>query len=295
MTDKAIQLLNNSQVVAIPTETVYGLAAKIDDEKALNQVFQIKERPFFDPLIVHTSSVEMTLPLVKDFNDIAKKLAQDFWPGPLTMVMDKSDQVNSIITAGLDRVGIRIPNHSLTIDLIKKLNCPLAAPSANKFKKTSPTKVAHVKDEFNDKVYVLDGGDCEVGIESTVVGIFESEVHIYRPGMITIEDLKKSLENRVAVKYHQSPVAPGQLEHHYMPKSPLTICDETFDYKKEDYSIWKLPNDPILVARDLYTKLRELDDNRPILFILNQSFKKEPKWDGILNRLKKAKTKDYFF
>lgn len=293
--EKAKNILLNEDVVAIPTETVYGLAGRIDSDKAINQIFKIKDRPFFDPLIVHVSSVEMAIPLVKEFNSIAKTLSNAFWPGPLALILEKSNLISDTITSGLDRVAIRMPNHRTTLDLIEELGSPLAAPSANKFKKTSPTSKEHVFDEFGEEVFILDGGESNIGIESTVVGIFDNKIEIYRPGMITKEEIQKVLPN-IEVNYKESPVAPGQLKHHYMPNLPLTICDENFQFNPKEYSVWTLEDDPIKVARELYSKLRELDKkNKEILFILKQKYKDSSKWEGILNRLNKAKTKDYYF
>ena len=293
--NKAIDILNNEDVVAIPTETVYGLAGKIDSKKAINKIFQIKERPFFDPLIVHVSSIDMAKKLTLDFPPIASELAKKFWPGPLTIILDKNDKVSDLITSGLPRVGIRMPDNSLTLKLIEEINTPLAAPSANKFKKTSPTSKEHVNDEFGDEVYVLDDGESQVGIESTVIGVFNDHIEIYRPGMISKEDIQKLLPN-INVEYKESPVAPGQLNHHYMPTKALTIADESFEITDE-YAVWKLENNPELAARNLYSKLRQLDksDKEKILFILNKKFKNDDKWLGILNRLKKAKTEDLYF
>lgn len=298
MTDiqKAKDILNSGDVVAIPTETVYGLAGRIDNSDAINKIFCVKERPFFDPLIVHVSSIEMAIPLVKDFTDTAKILAQAFWPGPLTIILEKSNKISDLITAGLDRVAIRMPNHPIALQLIQDINSPLAAPSANKFKKTSPTTKSHVLDEFKDDVFVLDGGESTIGIESTVVGVYEDRVLIYRPGMITKAQIEAVLTSNIKVSYEQSPVAPGQLKHHYMPNKELTVADESFKITS-DYAVWTLENNPTLVARELYSKLRELDksSSSKILFILKEEFKKDERWDGILNRIYKAKTHDYYF
>jgi L-threonylcarbamoyladenylate synthase len=298
MTDiqKAKDILNSGEVVAIPTETVYGLAGRIDNLDAINKIFKVKDRPFFDPLIVHVSSIDMAIPLVKDFNHTAQLLAKAFWPGPLAIILEKSEKVSDLITSGLDRVAIRMPNHPIALELIKEVNCPLAAPSANKFKKTSPTSKAHVIDEFNDEVFVLDGGDATIGIESTVVGIFEEKVLIYRPGMITKADIEAVLPEPIKVSYEQSPVAPGQLKHHYMPNKELTVATESFEVTN-DYAVWALEDNPTVVARELYSKLRELDKSSrsKILFILKEEFKKSEKWDGILNRIKKAKTHNFYF
>jgi len=293
--DQALEILRSEDIVAIPTETVYGMGANINSEKALKKVFQVKERPFFDPLIIHVDSIEMAKNYTSNWNPIAQKLADEFWPGPLTLVLDKSKNVNSIITAGLDKVGIRMPSHPLCLELITKLNSPIAAPSANKFKKTSPTSAHHIETEFKSIVSILDGGRTEFGIESTVVGIFDDSVEIYRPGVITKDELQSVL--RVEVKHTESPVAPGQLKHHYMPNIPITITfdDKHPDELKEDYKnhdIWKLQDDPVLVARELYQRFRDAQENgfEGLLMLINNQFQTDEKWKGVLNRINKAKT-----
>jgi L-threonylcarbamoyladenylate synthase len=185
----AAMALKNGEIVAIPTETVYGLAACITNPVAIENIFKTKERPFFDPLIVHVSSIAMAWALTTDWNKVAECLAQTYWPGPLTIVLEKSDAINPMITAGLTQVGIRQPLHTKTQELIE-LTGPLAAPSANKFKKTSPTTTEHVLEQFPN-ILILEGGDCTIGIESTVIGIDKNSVHIYRPGMITKSDIEK--------------------------------------------------------------------------------------------------------
>jgi len=295
---KALDILKNEGVIAIPTETVYGLAGMISSEKAINKIFKVKERPFFDPLIVHISSLEMAKVQASNWTPLMDKLAKSFWPGPMTMVVDKSKSINPLITSGLDKVGIRMPNHPLTLELISTLNTPLAAPSANKFTKTSPTKPLHVNDEFGDSVFVLDGGDCQIGIESTVLGVFEDRIEIYRPGMLTKEQIQDELKenfNHILVEYKESPVAPGQLKHHYMPKKPVTI---TTKLNKDNLnSTWIVPDSPELAARQLYAKLRELDQvqSATITIVLEDKFKNDERFKGILNRLEKAKTIDEYF
>lgn len=296
-------LLLSHEVVAIPTETVYGLAARIDSEAGLKKIFSTKERPFFDPLIVHVSSIEMAKTLTTHWNEMASQLAKAFWPGPLTIILPKSDIINPIITSGLEFVGIRMPRHKMTLELIEKLGTPLAAPSANKFKKTSPTKASHVYDEFRDEVAIIDGGDCQVGIESTVLQIFENEIVIYRPGDITAQMIEEVLKDpSIKIHYGKSPVAPGQLEEHYRPKAPVVLIDETTDLatlsmrlKEKEIPTtnalqWKLPDDASIVAREIYAKMREFSDQQAsvIIFEMDSRFYQDEKWFGIINRLTKA-------
>jgi L-threonylcarbamoyladenylate synthase len=294
---KAIDILKdpNGGVVGMPTETVYGLAGSINSQASIRKIFTVKERPFFDPLIVHVSSIEMAKPLTTNWSSAADLLARAFWPGPLTMVLPKSNIVSDLITSGLQSVGIRCPKHDKALELISKFGSGLAAPSANKFTKTSPTSKDHVELEFGDEVYTIDGGECEVGIESTVIGIFDNEIKIYRPGMLSKEDIQKVLPDNFKIDYCESPVAPGQLKHHYMPKKPVTL---RADIPKQDrISIWIVPSCVTQAARELYSMLRKLDQENTdeIHVVLDKEFKHLEQWKGILNRLNKAKTSDFYF
>jgi L-threonylcarbamoyladenylate synthase len=168
----AVEKLINGEVVGIPTETVYGLGAVISKSDAIKKIFTTKERPFFDPLIVHVSGVEQAKELSLDWSAAADILAQEFWPGPLTLVLPKKN-VSDLITSGLQTVGVRCPDHKIALEIIEKVGEPIAAPSANRFGKTSPTCKKHVLEEFNDAVFVVDGGDCSVGIESTIISVLE--------------------------------------------------------------------------------------------------------------------------
>lgn len=301
---KAVDLLKADDIVAIPTETVYGLAASIYSEPGLKKVFAIKERPFFDPLIVHVADQEMAKDLTLQWTEICAVLAEAFWPGPLTMVLKKNSKVSDLITAGLDSVGIRCPNHPVALEVIRKFDAPLAAPSANKFKRTSPTKKGHVLDEFGAELFVLEGGQSEVGIESTVAGIFEDRIEVYRPGMITTEQIEKALAAKglsLPVTLAESPVAPGQLKHHYMPSIPIVLCWgnqseklEQLGFHSKKSAEWELENNPEMVARKLYSFFRkaERDGKEFIQIIVNPDFRRQSEWSGILNRLEKAKTRE---
>ena len=296
MINEAKELIINEDVVAIPTETVYGLAGSIYSSKAIEKIFKIKERPFFDPLIVHVSDVQMAKPLTTNWSKTCDELAKVFWPGPLTLVLPKAESVSDMITSGLPSVGIRCPNHPVALDLIKSANTPLAAPSANKFTKTSPTSKEHVRSEFGDDVYILDGGQCEIGIESTVIGVFDNEIKIYRPGMISSCEIKEALtDQKIKVSYQESPVSPGALKHHYMPKKKVTLLKEASNLS--DISTWIVPTNPQIAARELYSKLRSMDeeDTKEIHIVLDEDFKSLESFKGILNRLDKAKTFDHYF
>lgn len=309
--DEALKRLLSGEVVAVPTETVYGLAGWIKSPQGLQKIFSVKERPFFDPLIVHVACTEQAQKLTPMWTRAHEVLAQKFWPGPLTLIAKKSPEIDPLITSGLDSVGLRCPDHPLTLALLQKIDGGLAAPSANKFGKTSPTSAQHVWEEFGDEVAVLDGGACEVGIESTVVGISEEKngfrIQIFRPGHITGATLSLALLESgldAQVEYAQSPVAPGQLKHHYMPKIPLIIVPENFNWdlgrEKIEEALgqkfinpvfWKQPENPSIASRELYQKMREFDQLGfdLILAAKNAAFDKES-WRGIWNRLEKAKS-----
>lgn len=222
---KAKELLQNGQLVAIPTETVYGLGANALNEKAVLQVYEVKQRPFFDPLIIHVSSLEKALNYAELNDERLNKLAQKYWPGPLTLLLPKKNNVPDLVTSGLSQVAIRVPQHELTLQLLDQLNFPVAAPSANPFGYVSPTEAEHVNKQLGNKIdYILDGGKCMVGIESTIVGIENGEVCIYRLGGLAVESIEKEI-GKVSLRINNSsdPKAPGQLKNHYAPNIPLYI------------------------------------------------------------------------
>ena len=188
---KAKDFLEKDELVAIPTETVYGLAANALNPIAVAKIFEAKERPTFDPLIVHTHSLQEVYKFVTNIHPALLKLAEAFWPGPLTLLLPKKEIIPSLVTSGLDRVGVRVPNHSLTLDLLSQLNFPLAAPSANPFGYISPTTAMHVEKQLGTKIpYILDGGSCEVGLESTIVGEENGEIIIYRLGGLSVDEIE---------------------------------------------------------------------------------------------------------
>ena len=231
---KAAAFLNNDELVSIPTETVYGLAANIFSETAINKIFEMKQRPLFNPLIVHTYSVEQLDKFVSYIPTKAKLLADAFWPGSLTMVLPKKSGVPDLVTAGKPTVGVRIPNHETTLELLQNLDFPLAAPSANPFGSISPTKASHVKNYFDGKLkMVLEGGSCQNGIESTIVGFENEEPVLYRLGSISIEEIE-SIVGSIKVKNNkeQAPDAPGMLSRHYAPETHTFLVDNVTEYVK---------------------------------------------------------------
>lgn len=223
--EHAIQLLKKGKLVAIPTETVYGLAGNGLDPVAVSEIFRVKNRPAFDPMILHTDLLEKLDDMILEIPPVLKKLAKVFWPGPLTLLLEKTDKIPDLVTSGLSKVAVRIPNHPLTLELLKRLDFPLAAPSANPFGYISPTTAQHVNDQLGDMIpYILDGGRCAVGVESTIIDFIDGEPTILRKGGIPLELIEKVLG--VAIKAQTSsskPSAPGMLQSHYAPKVPLVL------------------------------------------------------------------------
>ncbi len=225
---KASEILKHDELVAIPTETVYGLAGNGLSETAVKKIFELKQRPLFNPLILHTYSLEQIERFVSYIPEKAQKLAQTFWPGSLTLVLDKKDTVPDIITAGKDTVAVRIPDHPLTLELLKTLDFPLAAPSANPFGCISPTQAEHVTSYFPEGLQlVLDGGACKNGIESTIVGFEGDEPIIYRLGSIATEDIINTIGGVTVInKNEDNPEAPGMLSRHYAPETTTYLVDD---------------------------------------------------------------------
>jgi len=225
---RAVEILNNEDVVAIPTETVYGLAGNIYSEKAIRKIFEVKQRPLFNPLIVHIHSIEQINEVVSEFPDKAQKLAKAFWPGSLTLILPKKASVTDLISAGKDTVGVRIPNHPVALSLLQQLSFPLAAPSANPFNRISPTSSLHVENYFKQRIaMVLEGGECKNGIESTIIGFEKNEAVLYRLGSISIEEIEKIIGKiQVKNKNETSPNAPGMLARHYAPKTKMYLVDD---------------------------------------------------------------------
>lgn len=224
---QAASYLKQGQLVAIPTETVYGLAGNALDVKAVSSIFETKNRPSFDPLILHVASLEQVNSFVSSFPEKLKRLAEAFWPGPLTVLLPRNASVPDLVTSGLDRVAVRVPNHPLTLSLLAQLNFPLAAPSANPFGYISPTQAAHVDAQLGAQIpYILDGGACSVGLESTIVGMEGEQVVIYRLGGLDLSKIE-AVVGSVTVQAHSSsnPSAPGQLASHYAPRKPFLVGD----------------------------------------------------------------------
>jgi L-threonylcarbamoyladenylate synthase len=226
---KASQLLMAGELVAIPTETVYGLAGNALNPASIAKIFSVKNRPSFDPLIVHVESLTKASECVTEIPDVAKKLIDRFWPGPLTLLLKKSKKISDLVTSGMDTVGIRCPNHPMTLALLSQLDFPLAAPSANPFGYVSPTTPAHVNEQLGNKIhYILDGGSCEVGIESTVLGFEKGKPVIYRFGGLSQEKIEAVI-GKVGSKIQSTsnPKSPGQLISHYAPTKRVILGNLT--------------------------------------------------------------------
>ncbi|MDA9038378.1 L-threonylcarbamoyladenylate synthase, partial [Flavobacteriaceae bacterium] len=220
-----IETLKKDDVVAIPTETVYGLAGNAFKDSSVEKIFQLKERPAFNPLIVHIAKPELLDQVATSIPPNAQLLADAFWPGPLTLVLDKKDQILDRVTAGKSTVAVRVPNHPLTLKLLQELEFPLAAPSANPFGSISPTSAAHVDAYFNERLsLILDGGPCRNGLESTIIGFEDNRPLLYRHGALAINDIEKVVGKvEVNTKNDQSPKAPGMLSRHYAPKTSTIL------------------------------------------------------------------------
>lgn len=222
--EKAARYIQEGKLVAFPTETVYGLGANALNPIAVAKIFELKERPSFDPLIVHIADLDQMETLVSDKDERVYRLAEIFWPGPLTMILPKSSKVPDIVTSGLPTVGIRMPSSDIALELIRRSKCPIAAPSANKFGLISPTTAAHVKKQLPNVDYILDGGKTTVGIESTIIELTPAGFKILRNGVITTEELEK------IIPFDHSPVteilsAPGMMKSHYSPLKTLLIAN----------------------------------------------------------------------
>ena len=233
---KAIQILESGGLVAIPTETVYGLAANAFNTDAVARIFEVKNRPWFDPIIVHCSGLAETEQIVKEIPDLARSLAEKFWPGPLTMLLHKQDDIPDLVTAGRQKVAIRVPDHPITYTLLKSLDFPLVAPSANPFGYVSPTSAQHVNQQLGDHIdYILDGGECHVGIESTIVGFKNDTTVIYRLGGLEPANIE-SITGKIVFKPQSisNPNAPGMLESHYAPEKRMILGNVDELLKKHD-------------------------------------------------------------
>jgi L-threonylcarbamoyladenylate synthase len=291
---EATERIRAGEVVAFPTETVYGLGANALDAAAVARIYELKGRPATSPLIVHAASIEMARTLVSEWPPEAEQLAHRYWPGPLTLVLPKSPAIPDIVTAGLLTVGVRVPNHPLALALIQEASVPLAAPSANRFMGLSATTAEHVREAFGDVVPVLDGGPCQVGIESTVVSINAGKITLLRPGMVSIEEVERAS----APSTDAAHPAPGMHLRHYSPRTPLVLSNQP--HPQAAY-VWihspahaahsvQMPSTPEAYAARLYSVLHELDgEGWPVISVEQPPDTVE--WAAVRDRLQRAASK----
>jgi L-threonylcarbamoyladenylate synthase len=228
---KASEILKRGELVAIPTETVYGLAANALDPNAVAKIYEAKERPSFNPLIVHVASIKEAKKYVKEFPEIAEQIAEAFWPGSISLLLPKHSIIPDLTTAGLPNVVIRIPNHPLTLELLKSLDFPLAAPSANISNTVSPTTAEHVQLGLGSKIeYILDGGKSAIGLESTILAIEQDKVVILREGGVSREDILAKTGIKVGASNGNQIQSPGNLKRHYSTTKPLFIVQDITEY-----------------------------------------------------------------
>jgi len=302
---RAIELLNQGEVVAIPTETVYGLAADAHNETAIAKIYATKERPANNPLIVHIADSTHVLTWASEFPPLAQKLAQTFWPGPLTLVLPARDDVPATVRAGEPTVALRVPSHPLTRQLLSQSGLGLAAPSANKYTQLSPTTAAHVESSLGEHIPVLDGGACQVGIESTIVSIAGDTWQLLRPGMIDETMIALSAGKPASQTIAHTPKAPGQHLLHYSPRTPcllFTSRQSLSDYARHEPEAAALlfgenvagirtnitlPADPVTAAEQLYATLHTLDAAQASI-ILIESPPDTPAWAAVRDRLQRA-------
>ncbi|HVF85186.1 MAG TPA: L-threonylcarbamoyladenylate synthase [Abditibacteriaceae bacterium] len=315
---RAANLIQNGELVAFPTETVYGLGANALDAQAVQKIFNAKGRPSYNPLIVHVLDIDAARELVLDWPRNAQLLAEHFWPGALTFVLPKRGTVPDIVTAGLASVAVRSPSHPVARVLLQAAQRPIAAPSANKFTQTSPTRAEHVISSLGDSLMVLEGV-CDVGIESTVLDLTRDVPVLLRPGTISREDIENvvgAIKLRGEIEYSNSSTAPrpspGLIERHYAPRATLQIFYSSEELTQEEYGGdgWlsgalllssftdlrnrfdfpiQMPNDAPAYARELYAYLHALDDaGCSVVFV--EDVPPDCAWDGVRDRLQRAST-----
>lgn len=302
----ALTSWSNGGLVAIPTETVFGLGAPINKIDLIHKIFAYKERPFYDPLIVHVSGVGQAKECVRNWNSVCDKLVKKFWPGPLTLVLPKRPTVDNLITSGLDTVGVRCPRNKKTLALLNKIGVGVAAPSANKFTKTSPTKVEHVFQSFKDyKLCILESEEtCDVGIESTIIKVIdEKTVEILRPGIITKSEIEDSLPDVSVLKGItaregiEQREAPGQDKIHYRPAYPLYYYHgEPKNLKSSSaIEVTYLQENPYIAARELYSLMLTpitLPFRARLLILPEElkriSLKEREVWESVIDKISKA-------
>jgi L-threonylcarbamoyladenylate synthase len=310
---EAVEALRAGDLVAFPTETVYGLGANANNPDAVRKIFRVKGRPSTHPLIVHIDHPRYIQRWVRELSPEAKRLADAFWPGPLTIVAKRAPAVNDVITGGQDTIAIRVPNHPVAQQLLNAFGGGIAAPSANRYGKVSPTRAEHVRDEFGEEVrIVLDGDDCKIGLESTIVSCVGDVPRVLRPGTITLSQLRAVVPTIQVGPSPTAPRVPGTMSRHYSPVTPvnvvpsrrLEIVMNEFTAKEEKVAVlaqrppgnttpfmtWiNAGTRPDVYARQLYAHLRTLD-KAGAKIILVEEVPDDERWEAIRDRLKRAAT-----
>lgn len=307
--DAAARALAAGQLVALPTETVYGLGARADDDAAVARIFAAKGRPADHPLIVHVAGLAQAQAFAARIEGAALRLVQAFWPGPVTVIVPRAPGVATASAGGQDTIGLRCPSHPVAHQLLRRcaeLAVPgIAAPSANRFGRISPTTAAHVAEEFGADLPILDGGACEVGIESTIVDCSRARPVLLRPGVLTRAELERVLGEPLLDRDEQAPRASGTLDSHYAPSARLRLVDlvnlpaapqsgnTLAVYSRTGAALpagarWlQMPSDPVLAARALFAALRALDTPGTSQIWVEQP-PNVPEWEGVRDRLKRA-------
>jgi L-threonylcarbamoyladenylate synthase len=291
----AAKAIREGHLVAFPTETVYGLGANALDASAVEKIFEAKGRPKTSPLIVHVASIKAARELSSAWPAAAEALAQRFWPGPLTLIVPKAPGIPSIVTAGLDSVGLRIPAHPLALELLSAAEVPIAAPSANRFSELSPTTAAHVRQSFGFEFPILDGGPCQVGIESTVLHV--ERLQILRPGMVTREQIEDVVGPVGVSSESDGPhLSPGLHARHYQPRTRVMLTSSPPNGRGA--YLWRtiehaaalslhMPEKVANYAAVLYSTLHDLDAEH-YDWIAIEPPPESPAWDGVRDRLTRA-------
>ncbi len=303
---RAAELLRRGRLVAFPTETVYGLGADASSSEAIARLYAVKGRPGDHPVIVHFADAQKAFEWARDVPDAARKLAAKFWPGPLTLILKRAPNVGDFVTGGQDTVGLRVPAHPLAHELLVAFGGGLAAPSANRFGRVSPTTAGHVRDDLGTDVdLILDGGPCGVGIESTIVDLSRGRPVLLRPGGIGIAELETALGEPVTLPDADAPRVSGSLPAHYAPRTPARLLPAAaldaeiarlgseaavlaLSPPDDRVDFWvRLPKDPVAYAQKLYSALRELDGTGSKMLLI-ESPPDSPEWRAVLDRLRRA-------
>ncbi len=288
----AVKEIKKGNAVGIPTETVYGLGANALDKNTVIKIFEAKDRPKFNPLIVHVRSIDCFTKYGKNIPENVYKLADAYSPGPITFIVQKTNVIPDIVTAGNTSIALRIPSHPVLMTLLSESGLPLAAPSANRSGRISPTSAKEVLEELSGKIeYILDGGKCSVGIESTVVTFLENDVKILRHGFITRKDIEKVI-GKISNATPEKIISPGQSKNHYAPSTPLYLI-ESYDIvnsiknKRIGYLDWQKYKTLKEIALNLFEDLRKLDKNK-YDFIVSEKVEESGLGVAINDRLEKA-------